>query len=200
MVDGLNIKVNMNKKRTLFLIFLLLLILPGLITVAFSQEVIGLKDDLSGNTAPVDKVEVIAVLEGDTLILNDGRKIKESEFSETVSKAEGVLDKLKKIELAKGKIYYDKVKIIEPEMVNDQYCFVKVIIKQKGDTIIKEEILECADGRKKATGPSYWELFAEFYYRDVSAPEYCRYYSRKKHVFKTFGKTCLKTNGEWEVQ
>ena len=41
MVDGLNTKVDMNKKRTLFLIFLLLLLVPGLITVAFSQDVEG---------------------------------------------------------------------------------------------------------------------------------------------------------------
>ena len=26
--------------------------------------------------------------------------------------------------------------------------FVKVVIKQRGDEIIKEEILECADGKK----------------------------------------------------
>jgi len=56
------------------------------------------------------------------------------------------------------------------------------------------------DGRKTFDGPSYWELFAQFYYRDVSAPEYCRWYSRAKHAFKTPGKTCLKVNGEWEVR
>ena len=97
-------------------------------------------------------------------------------------------------------ILYSKVKTIEPHEVNGQYCFVKVIIKQKGDEIIKEEILECADGKKGIDTPSYWELFAQFYYRDLSAPEYCRYYSRNKHAFKTPGKTCLKVNGEWEVK
>jgi hypothetical protein len=66
--------------------------------------------------------------------------------------------------------------------------------------IVKEEILECADGRKRFDGPSYWELFAQFYYTDVSAPEYCRYYSRPEHAFKSFGKACLKINGEWEVK
>jgi hypothetical protein len=65
---------------------------------------------------------------------------------------------------------------------------------------MKEEILECADGKKGIDTPGYWELFAQFYYRDVSAPEYCRYYSRSGHAFKTPGKTCLKINGEWEVQ
>ena len=97
-------------------------------------------------------------------------------------------------------ILYQKVKTIEPEEVNGQYCFVKVIIKQQGDSIVKEEILECADGKKGIDTPSYWELFAQFYYRDTSAPEYCRYYSRDKHAFKTPGKTCLMVNGEWEVK
>jgi hypothetical protein len=99
------------------------------------------------------------------------------------------------------KILHSKIKNIEPHEVNGQYCFVKVIIKQTdNDTIVKEEILECADGKKGIDTPSYWELFAQFYYRDVSAPEYCRVYSRPNHVFKSFGKTCLKVNGEWEVK
>jgi len=97
-------------------------------------------------------------------------------------------------------ILYSKVKTIEPHEVNGQYCFVKVIIKQQGDSIVKEEILECADGKKGIETPGYWELFAQFYYRDVSVPEYCRYYSRDKHAFKTPGNTCLMVNGEWEVR
>ena len=122
------------------------------------------------------------------------------DFTPTVSKVEKVLDKIEKAEKNKGKVYYDKITTIEPKKVDGQYCFVKVIIKQNENTIVKEEVLECSDGRKTATGPSYWELFAQFYYRDVAAPEYCRYYSRPKHVFKSFGKTCLKVNGEWEVK
>ena len=98
------------------------------------------------------------------------------------------------------KILYSKVKTIEPGEVNGQYCFVKVIIKQEGENIVKEEVLECADGKKGIETPGYWELFAQFYYRDVSAPEYCRYYSRPNHVFKSPGKTCLQINGEWEVR
>jgi len=97
-------------------------------------------------------------------------------------------------------ILHSKIKSISPEKTDGQYCFVKVEIKQVGDTIVKEEILECADGKKGIETPGYWELFAQFYYRDVSAPEYCRYYSRSGHAFKTPGKTCLKINGEWEVQ
>ena len=126
----------MNKKRTLFLVFIILLLIPALVEKAFSGE----------------------------------------------------------------EILYSKVKTIEPNEVNGQYCFVKVIIKQEGDNIVKEEILECADGKKGIDTPGYWELFAQFYYRDVNVPEYCRQYSRPKHVFKSFGKTCLQSNGEWEVK
>ena len=98
------------------------------------------------------------------------------------------------------KILHSKIKSIQPEKTDGQYCFVKVIIKQKGDEIIKEEILECADGKKGIDTPGYWELFAQFYYRDVNATEYCRYYSREGHAFKTPGKVCLDVNGEWEVR
>ena len=98
------------------------------------------------------------------------------------------------------KILHSKIKSISPEKTDGQYCFVKVIIKQKGDEIIKEEILECADGKKGIDTPGYWELFAQFYYRDVNTTEYCRYYSREGHAFKTPGKVCLLVNGECEVR
>ena len=98
------------------------------------------------------------------------------------------------------KILHSKIKSISPEKTDGQYCFVKVVIKQRGDEIIKEEILECADGKKGIDTPGYWELFAQFYYRDVGTPEYCRYYSREGHAFKTPGKVCLDVNGEWEVR
>ena len=107
---------------------------------------------------------------------------------------------LEKLEKADNNVYYDKIKTIEPKKVDGQYCYVKIVIKQKGDTIVKEEILECAAGRRKFDGPSYWELFAQFYYRDIYTPEYCRYYSRPKHAFKSFGKVCMNKDGEWEVK
>ena len=66
----------MNKKRTLFLVFLLLLLIPGLLNIALSDE----------------------------------------------------------------QILYSKIKTIEPHEVNGQYCYVKVVMKQEGDTITKEEI------------------------------------------------------------
>ena len=107
---------------------------------------------------------------------------------------------LKRVKQEQNKVLYDTVRGYEPKKVDDQYCYVKIEIKQNGDDIVKQEILECADGRRGINTPSYWDLFAQFYYRDVSAPEYCRYYSRPNHVFKSFGKTCLNKNGEWEVQ
>ena len=107
---------------------------------------------------------------------------------------------LKRVKKEQNKVLYDTVRGYEPKKVDDQYCYVKIEIKQNGDDIIKQEILECADGRRGINTPGYWDLFAQFYYRDVSAPEYCRYYSRPNHVFKSFGKTCLNKNGEWEVQ
>ena len=104
------------------------------------------------------------------------------------------------IAVAGEKILRSEIVSIQPEKTDGQYCFIKVQIRQEGDTIYKEEILECADGKRGIETPGYWELFAQFYYRDVSTPEYCRYYSRNKHAFKSPGKVCLMVNGEWEVR
>ena len=99
-----------------------------------------------------------------------------------------------------GDLLYPKVKNIEPHEVNGQYCYVKIEIVTKDDVVTKEEKLVCADGRQGIETPGYWDLFAQFYYRDVQTPEYCRYYSRDKHAFKSPGKVCLQSNGEWEVK
>lgn len=95
---------------------------------------------------------------------------------------------------------YHRIIPIDPKEVNGQFCFIKVTIKQVGDEIVKEEILECADGKKGIETPGYWELYAQFYYRETTTPEYCRYYTRPKHALRSFGKMCLKINGEWEVE
>jgi len=118
----------------------------------------------------------------------------------TKEKVIEVLDKIEQVEKNGDKVYWDKITTVEPKNVADQYCYVKVIIKESDNQLIKEEILECADGRKRADGPTYWELFAEFYYTDMAQPEYCRRYSRNKHAFYSPGKVCLKLNGEWEVR
>ena len=99
-----------------------------------------------------------------------------------------------------GDLSYPKVKNIEPHEVNGQYCYVKIEIVTKDNVVTKEEKLVCADGRQGIETPGYWDLFAQFYYRDVQTPEYCRYYSREGHAFKSPGKVCLQSNGEWEVK
>ena len=118
----------------------------------------------------------------------------------TKDKVIEVLDKIEQVEKDGDKVYWNKITTVKPKNAADQYCYVKVIIKESDNQLIKEEILECADGRKRADGPTYWELFAEFYYTDMAQPEYCRRYSRNKHAFYSPGKVCLKLNGEWEVR
>ena len=111
------------------------------------------------------------------------------------------LDKNFKIintKVVEDKILYNDVREVKND--TEQYCFVKIIIKEKDGVVSKEEELYCSDGRKGIDTPSYWELFAQFYYRDIATPEYCRYYSRKNHAFKSFGKVCLNENGEWKVK
>tara|TARA_B100002019_G_scaffold281963_1_gene286646 strand:+ start:93 stop:485 length:393 start_codon:yes stop_codon:yes gene_type:complete len=105
-----------------------------------------------------------------------------------------------KLAIASEKVYYNDIKTLKPGEVDDQYCYVKIVITEKDDVVTKEEILECADGRKRFDSPGYWEMFAQFYYRDVNTPEYCRFYSRPGHAFKSFGKVCMNKNGEWEVK
>mgnify|MGYP001326039560 CR=1 FL=1 len=118
----------------------------------------------------------------------------------TKDKVIEVLEKIEQVEKDGDKVYWNKITEVKPKDAADQYCYVKVIIKESDNKIIKEEILECADGRSRVDAPTYWQLFAEFYYTDMAQPEYCRKYDRKGHAFKTPGKVCLKLNGEWEVK
>ena len=126
-----------------------------------------------------------------------------------------VEDKLKLIEENEKKGIL-KSTTLERFERDGQWCFIKIVIRQKGDEIIKEEIMECADtehGRtdkekiaelekqielEKAKKPGYWELFAAFYYKDLNAPEYCRLYSQPSHAYKAIGKACLTNDGQWE--
>ena len=118
----------------------------------------------------------------------------------TKDKVIEVLDKIEQVEKDGDKVYWNKITEIKPKNTDNQYCFVKVIIKESDNQIIKEEILECSDGRKRSDAPTYWELFAEFYYADNLQPTYCRKYDRKGHAFKMPGKVCLNKYGEWEVK
>ena len=138
----------MNKKRTLFFIFLLLVLVPVILNqVAHSED----------------------------------------SFENTMNKINALNND--------NKVYYDKV-----QPIKDQYCFIKVEIKEVNDEVVKQEVVECADGRKAYDGPSYWELFAQFYYGDMNTPAYCRYYERPNHAYKKPGKVCLDKDGNWEVR
>lgn len=105
------------------------------------------------------------------------------------------MDKIDRLNNNKDKVYYNKI-----QPLNNQYCFIKVEIKEVNGRIVKQEVVECADGRKAYDGPSYWELFAQFYYGDMNTPAYCRYYERPKHAYHKPGKVCLDKYGNWEVK
>ena len=81
--------------------------------------------DLSGEIYPTENVKVIEVLE-----------------------------KIEQLEKDGDKTYWNKIVTVEPKDAADQYCYVKVIIKESNNKIIKEEILECADGRTRVDAPS----------------------------------------------
>ena len=87
------------------------------------------------------------------------------------------------------------------QWLNENPCMIKQIItsveKDGVTTVTKEEILKCKDGYD---GPSYWELFAQFYYADLTVPAYCRKYARPDHPFKTPGMICLNEKGVWETE
>ena len=87
------------------------------------------------------------------------------------------------------------------EWLNENPCMIKTITtsvtKDGVTTVTKEEVLKCQDGYD---GPNYWELFAQFYYADLSAPAYCRYFARPDHPFKTPGMICLNEKGVWKEQ
>jgi len=172
----------MNKKRVLFLIFLVLLLLPGILSIAFACVDCDLNKDVFKKTSVVE--------------VNTGLETFKVTTDEDVM-SQKVKDRW-----------------VTPD---GQWCFVTVVIKQKDDKIIKKEELHCADTKfgitkneeieklkkeielEKARKPGYWELFAEFYYRDVNAPLYCRKYAKPDSLFKRPGTVCLKPTGEWEI-
>ena len=98
------------------------------------------------------------------------------------------------------KIFYEKTQPL-PNNDTGQDCVMKVIYYERGDGgLVKEEILECADGRVAFDGPTYWQLFSEFYYASVNTPEYCRKYNRPNHPFKSYGTVCLDKKGKWKAK
>ena len=95
-------------------------------------------------------------------------------------------------------IVRDKTK---SQWLNENPCMIKIITtsttKNGVTTVTKEEVLKCKDGYD---GPNYWELFAQFYYNDLTTPAYCRWYARPDHPFKTPGMMCLNEKGVWEIE
>ena len=87
------------------------------------------------------------------------------------------------------------------QWLNENPCMIKQIItsveKDGVTTVTKEEVLKCQDGYD---GPNYWELFAQFYYADLTVPAYCRKFARPDHPFKTPGMVCLNEKGVWKEQ
>ena len=87
------------------------------------------------------------------------------------------------------------------QWLNENPCMIKSvttsITKDGVTTVTKEEVLKCQDGYD---GPNCWELFAQFYYADLTTPPYCRQFARPDHPFKTPGMVCLSENGVWKEQ
>ena len=87
------------------------------------------------------------------------------------------------------------------EWLNENPCMIKTITtsvtKDGVTTVTKEEVLKCQDGYD---GPNYWELFAQFYYTDLTIEPYCRHFARPDHPFKTPGTVCLSENGVWREE
>ena len=86
-----------------------------------------------------------------------------------------------------------KVVITEKETCKDSKCLIRETV------VTKEEVLHCKDGYD---GPSYWQLFAQFYYNQngLTTPAYCRQYARPDHPFKTPGMICLNQQVIWETK
>ena len=147
---------------------------------------------------------IFLILSGIAIADNHDLDLDKKSFAEVQEiewhNADGTIQRSIKVEDGSQKVLYDNVKVMENDA--DQYCYIKVIIKESANgDISKEEKLYCSDGRHGHNDtPNYWELFAKFYYNNVDTPEYCRYYSRKKHAFKSFGKVCMNKDGEWRVK
>ena len=69
-------------------------------------------------------------------------------------------------------------------------CVIQKIYTPDKEILLESKMI-CSDGH---VGPSYWELFAEFYYAGVSVPEYCRYVKGNGILPK---KVCLNEDGSW---
>ena len=74
----------------------------------------------------------------------------------------------------------------------DGSCVIQKIYTPDGKNLLETKMV-CRDGN---VGPSYWELFAEFYYSGVTEQEYCRYV-KGNNIFNIPKKVCLNKDGTW---
>ena len=68
-----------------------------------------------------------------------------------------ILDKIEQIEKDGDKVYWNKITEVKPKDVANQYCYVKVIIKESDNKIIKElatthELLVTVEEHQRAGG------------------------------------------------
>ena len=75
------------------------------------------------------------------------------------------------------------------------YCVMEKIYSSDGEYLLESKMV-CRDGN---IGPTYWEIFAEFYYGNAdNIPEYCRYVNAEGQGFFIPKKMCLNKDGQWE--
>jgi len=74
----------------------------------------------------------------------------------------------------------------------ESHCVIQKIYSPDQETLLDTKMV-CRDGN---VGPTYWELFAEFYYGGVSNQEYCRYI-KNENPFGLPIKVCLSEDGTW---
>ena len=69
------------------------------------------------------------------------------------------------------------------------------IYSSDGEYLLESKMI-CRDGN---IGPTYWEMFSEFYYGNAdNIPEYCRYVNAEGQGFFIPKKMCLNKDGQWE--
>ena len=188
-----------------FISFLFLVLIVSLLLTVKGHACI--ECDLSGDTYPVSDVSLSTEIEEDK-----NTNIQMAKVNIDDVKVKPITDTIKDSDVVKSKIK-------DVFVQNGQYCFIEVVIKQQGDEIVKKEVMKCSETPEfesdkkdqiieqlkkqieleKARKPGYWELFADFYYRDDKAPLYCRKYARPDSWFKIPGTACLKPTGEWTI-
>ena len=100
---------------------------------------------------------------------------------------ENTMKKIDQLEGKNVKVEYDKI-----QPLKDQYCFIKIEIKEINGEIVKQEVVECADKSENMMDPNILGLFAQFYYGDMNTPAYCRNYEKgPNHAYHKLAKFAL---------